>query len=110
MPDLRQAAAAYNNGLLKDNNDSVSRNLLKETEKRGLDPQRLVFAERMNLPDYLARYRTADLFLDTLPFNATGTTASDALWARLPVLTCAGEAFAGRMGSSGPVRNFVCVA
>ena len=84
--------------LLKDN-DSVSRNLLKETEKRGLDPQRLVFAERMNLPDYLARYRTADLFLDTLPFNA-GTTASDALWAGLPVLTCAGEAFAGRMGSS----------
>ncbi len=84
--------------LLKDNS-SVSRNLLSETEKRGLAPQRLVFAERMNLPDYLARYRTADLFLDTLPFNA-GTTASDALWAGLPVLTCTGEAFAGRMGGS----------
>ena len=84
--------------LLKDNS-SVFRNLLKQTEKRGIDPQRLVFAERMNLPDYLARYRMADLFLDTLPFNA-GTTASDALWAGLPVLTCMGEAFAGRMGGS----------
>ena len=51
------------------------------------------------MPDYLARCRSADLFLDTLPFNA-GTTASDALWAGLPVLTCTGEAFASRMASS----------
>ncbi len=51
------------------------------------------------MPDYLARYRAADLFLDTLPYNA-GTTASDALWTGLPVLTCMGEAFSGRMAAS----------
>jgi predicted O-linked N-acetylglucosamine transferase (SPINDLY family) len=49
--------------------------------------------------DHLARYRLADIFLDTLPFNA-GTTASDALWAGLPVITCAGEAMAARMAGS----------
>ncbi len=53
----------------------------------------------MPYPEHLARYRLADLFLDTLPFNG-GTTASDALWAGLPVLTCSGEAFAARMAGS----------
>jgi predicted O-linked N-acetylglucosamine transferase (SPINDLY family) len=58
-----------------------------------------VFGKRLPVPEYLARYRVADLFLDTLPYNA-GTTASDALWAGLPVLTCMGEAFASRVAAS----------
>ncbi len=72
------------------------RNLGREAEKRGIAPGRLVFAPRMALADHLARQRAADLFLDTLPVNAH-TTASDALWAGLPVLTCMGRAFAGRV-------------
>ncbi len=63
QPERQQGSVLW---LLKDNH-SASRNLLKEAGEKGIDPQRLVFAERMNLPDYLARYRTADLFLDTLP-------------------------------------------
>ena len=74
-------------------------NLRKEAAQRGVDPQRLVFAEQMSLPEHLARHRVADLFLDTLPCNAH-TTTSDALWAGLPVLTCAGQAFAGRVAAS----------
>jgi predicted O-linked N-acetylglucosamine transferase (SPINDLY family) len=74
-------------------------NLRREAAAAGVDPARLVFAGRVPYGDYLARYRTADLFLDTLPYNA-GTTASDALWAGLPVLTCAGESLAARMGAS----------
>jgi predicted O-linked N-acetylglucosamine transferase (SPINDLY family) len=66
---------------------------------RGLDPTRLVFAKRMDLPEHLARHKMADLFLDTLPYNAH-TTASDALWSGLPVLTCMGESFASRVGAS----------
>jgi predicted O-linked N-acetylglucosamine transferase (SPINDLY family) len=77
----------------------VQGNLRAEAQRRGVDPARLVFAESLPAALYLARYRAADLFLDTLPYNA-GTTASDALWAGLPVLTCAGEAFASRMGAS----------
>ena len=65
----------------------------------GMDPQRLVFVPRVAARDYLARYRSTDLFLDTWPFNA-GTTASDALWAGLPVLTCMGQAYASRMAGS----------
>jgi predicted O-linked N-acetylglucosamine transferase (SPINDLY family) len=75
-------------------------NLRSEAAARGIDPARLVFAD--TLPDYrdhLARHRAADLFLDTLPFNAH-TTASDALWAGLPVLTCRGRTLAGRVASS----------
>ena len=53
----------------------------------------------MPLEDHLARHRIADLFLDTLPYNAH-TTASDALWAGLPVLTCLGKSFAGRVAAS----------
>jgi predicted O-linked N-acetylglucosamine transferase (SPINDLY family) len=70
-----------------------------EAQSRGIAPSRLVFGGRLPAHEYLARYRTADLFLDTMPYNA-GTTASDALWSGLPVLTCAGETFAGRMGAS----------
>ncbi len=74
-------------------------NLRREAEKRGVAAHRLVFASRMPLADHLARHRNADLFLDTLPYNAH-TTASDALWAGLPVLTLAGEAFASRVAAS----------
>ena len=73
--------------------------LRQQASQRGIAPARLVFASRCGYADYLARYRLADLFLDTLPFNA-GTTASDALWAGLPVLTQTGESFAGRMATS----------
>jgi protein O-GlcNAc transferase len=79
--------------------EPVVDNLRREGAHRGVDPARLVFAPRLPYPDHLNRLRLADLFLDTLPFNA-GTTASDALWAGLPVLTCAGEAFAARMAGS----------
>ena len=84
--------------LLHDNDDAV-RNLRKEAAQRGIDPARLVFAPRQ-LPElHLARHCHADLFLDTLPINAH-TTASDALWAGLPLLTCPGEAFAARVAAS----------
>jgi predicted O-linked N-acetylglucosamine transferase (SPINDLY family) len=73
--------------------------LRREAERRGVRAERLVFAQRMALPDHLARHRNADLFLDTLPYNAH-TTASDALWVGLPVLTCPGEAFASRVAAS----------
>ncbi|HET9107117.1 MAG TPA: tetratricopeptide repeat protein [Steroidobacteraceae bacterium] len=79
--------------------DPLESNLRREARARGVDPQRIVFGGRLPAPEYLARYRAADLFLDTLPYNA-GTTASDALWAGLPVLTCVGETFAGRIGAS----------
>jgi predicted O-linked N-acetylglucosamine transferase (SPINDLY family) len=79
--------------------EQSARNLRKEAMLRGVDSRRLVFAKQMPLPEHLARHRLADLFLDTLPCNAH-TTTSDALWAGLPVLTCAGEAFAGRVAAS----------
>jgi predicted O-linked N-acetylglucosamine transferase (SPINDLY family) len=74
-------------------------NLRREAESRGVAATRLVFAERAPMADHLARHRLADLFLDTLPYNAH-TTASDALWAGLPVLTRLGETFAGRVAAS----------
>ena len=77
----------------------TSENLRRNAALRGVDPSRLVFAGSMPLPDHLARHNLADLFLDTIPYNAH-TTASDALWAGLPVLTCAGESFAGRVAAS----------
>ena len=64
-----------------------------------MDAERLVFARRLPLPLHLARHRAADLFIDTLPCNAH-TTASDALWAGLPVITCIGESFAARVAAS----------
>lgn len=80
-------------------NETAANNLRIEAKNRGFDPQRIVFAPRMALDDHLARHRLADLFLDTLPCNAH-TTASDALWAGLPVLTLPGQTFAGRVGAS----------
>ena len=74
-------------------------NLKKEAEARGIDSQRLIFGEKLSADDYLARYRACDLFLDTSPYNA-GTTASDALWAGIPVLTLIGQSFAGRVAAS----------
>ena len=74
-------------------------NLRREAAARGVAPERLVFAPRVPIDDHLARHRLADLFLDTLPVNAHAT-ASDALWAGLPVLTCMGNTFAGRVGAS----------
>jgi predicted O-linked N-acetylglucosamine transferase (SPINDLY family) len=74
-------------------------NLRREAEARGIDPARLVFAEAADLPLHLARHALADLFLDTLPYNAH-TTASDALWCGLPVLTVRGRTFAGRVAAS----------
>lgn len=79
--------------------NGVEENLRREAAKRGVDPIRLVFAKKLPLADHLARHRNADLFLDTLPYNAH-TTTSDALWAGLPVLTCRGNAFAGRVAAS----------
>ena len=84
--------------LLQDNEQAAS-NLRREAEGMGLDPSRLVFAKRASLAQHLARHRRADLFLDTFPYNAH-TTASDALWAGLPVLTRAGQSFASRVGAS----------
>jgi len=80
-------------------NTIAASNLRKEAEVRGVHPDRLIFAKPMPPPDHLARHRVADLFLDTLPYNAH-TTASDALWAGLPVLTRIGETFAGRVAAS----------
>ena len=75
-------------------------NLRREAVAAGIDPDRLVFASRLpSSADHLARHRLADLFLDTLPYNAH-STASDALWAGLPVLTQIGETFAGRVAAS----------
>jgi predicted O-linked N-acetylglucosamine transferase (SPINDLY family) len=84
---------------LLDDNPAAVRNLKREAEARGVSARRLVFAPRRPLDEHLARHRLADLFLDTLPCNAH-TTASDALWAGLPVLTCTGRTFAGRVAAS----------
>ena len=84
--------------LLEDNATAAS-NLRKEAVARGINSDRLIFAKRMPSPEHLARHRLADLFLDTLPYNAHAT-ATDALWVGLPVLTCLGETFAGRVAAS----------
>jgi predicted O-linked N-acetylglucosamine transferase (SPINDLY family) len=80
-------------------NPKVAANLRAEADKRGVAPERLIFAPKAGVADHLARHRLADLCLDTLPYNAH-TTASDALWAGLPVLTRRGETFAGRVAAS----------
>jgi len=79
--------------------NELERNLRNEAKNRDVNPTRLIFSSRTAYASYLARYRLADLFLDTFPFNG-GTTASDALWVGLPIVTCAGEAFASRMAGS----------
>jgi len=84
---------------LLDDNDSARAHLGKAATVHGIDPARLVFAPRMEQAAHLARHRLADLFLDTLPYNAH-TTASDALWTGLPLVTCAGTSFDGRVAAS----------
>lgn len=84
--------------LLADNQWAEA-NLRKAAAARAIDGQRLIFASRVAPEAYLARYEVADLFLDSFPFNA-GTTANDALWMGLPVLTCAGRTFASRMAGA----------
>ncbi len=79
--------------------DAARRNLLREAERRGVESERLLFAPRLTYGEHLARIPLADLALDTFPFNG-GATTSDVLWAGVPVLTCAGEAFASRMTGS----------
>jgi predicted O-linked N-acetylglucosamine transferase (SPINDLY family) len=74
-------------------------NLIKEAEKRGVTKERLIFAPRVAMAEHMARQSCADLFLDTLPYNAH-TTTSDALWMGLPVLTCSGNTFASRVAGS----------
>ena len=80
-------------------NEWSKANLIKEASLRGVDSARLVFGGRITSEEYLARYRVCNLFLDTFPYNA-GTTASDALWAELPVLTLMGQSFASRIAAS----------
>lgn len=80
-------------------NPAAERNLKREAETSGVSAERLIFAPRLPYADHLARLGLADLFLDTLPYGAH-TTASDALWSGVPVLTCIGRSFAGRVGAS----------
>ncbi len=81
-------------------NSQAVGNLQKEAVRRGVNAERLIFGNYApDHAEHLAKYRSADLFLDTLPYNAH-TTASDALWAGLPVLTCVGESFAARVAAS----------
>jgi protein O-GlcNAc transferase len=80
-------------------NSRAPENLRREARVRGVDPQRLIFAPRLSHTAHLGRLALADLVLDTLPYNAH-TTASDALWSGVPVLTCPGETFASRVAGS----------
>ncbi|SRR5579883_656662 len=84
--------------LLADNRWAAE-NLRREALARGIAPERLVFCGRASNEDHLARHRLADLFLDTFPYNAH-TTASDALWTGLPLVTCSGRSFASRVAGS----------
>ncbi len=80
-------------------NDIVEGNLRREAAARGVAPERLIYTPGLDNPEHLARHRFADLFIDTAPINAH-TTASDALWGGLPVVTCSGEPFASRVAGS----------
>ncbi len=84
---------------LLDRNGTVKDNILAQVRSHGVDSSRVVLAPRVPLPQHLARQQLADLFLDTLPYNAH-VTASDALWVGLPLLTCLGDGFAGRVAGS----------
>ncbi len=84
---------------LLESSSTAAANLRRAAERLGIDPARLIFTGHMSPPDHLARHRRADLFLDSWPCNAH-TTASDALWAGLPVLTLAGESFPSRVAAS----------
>jgi predicted O-linked N-acetylglucosamine transferase (SPINDLY family) len=80
-------------------NEMAASNLRKEATSRNIEPSRIVFAKRIPNEEHLARYRLADLFLDTFPYNAH-TTASDALWVGTPILTLEGATFASRVAAS----------
>ena len=84
--------------LLADNQWSEA-NLKQEAKAKAIDPERLIFGPRLSPDNYLARYQVAELFLDSFPFNA-GTTANDALWMGLPLLTLSGRSFASRMAGA----------
>jgi predicted O-linked N-acetylglucosamine transferase (SPINDLY family) len=84
---------------LLDENPTATANLKREAQQRGIDPARLVFSGRIELSEHFARNRVADLFLDTFPYTAH-STACDALWSGLPVLTRMGESFASRVAGS----------
>lgn len=84
---------------LKKPGEAAAKNLKQAAQAHGIDPQRLVFAAGAPLDVHFARHALADLFLDTLPYNAHAT-ACDALWAGLPVLTCLGTSYAGRVAAS----------
>jgi protein O-GlcNAc transferase len=84
--------------LLIDNADAM-RNLQREAQARGIDPARIISAPRIPVEEHLSRQRLAGLFLDTFPINAH-TTASDALWTGLPLVTCRGRSFVARVAAS----------
>jgi len=84
---------------LSEGNVATQENLRREAQRRNVDPDRLIFKSRLPMAEHLARHRHADLFLDTFYYNAH-TTASDALYAGLPVVTCLGDTFAGRVAAS----------
>jgi predicted O-linked N-acetylglucosamine transferase (SPINDLY family) len=84
---------------LVDNGEATTTNLKKEAISRGVDPDRIIFAKNIPIPEYLARFKLADLFLDTYPYNA-GTVGSDALRMGLPLLTLCGNTFSSRMAAS----------
>ena len=84
---------------LLESNRECSENLRREAEARGVAGERLIFAPLASLQNHMARLRLADLAIDTLPYNAH-TTGSDALWAGVPLVTCRGRAFAGRVAAS----------
>jgi predicted O-linked N-acetylglucosamine transferase (SPINDLY family) len=84
---------------LLEDNLTATNNLKLEANKRDIDVKRIIFARRMKMSDHLARLKVADLFIDTLPYNAH-TSASDGLWVGLPFLTLAGDTFASRVGAS----------
>jgi protein O-GlcNAc transferase len=84
---------------LLEDNAIVAGNLRREAQARGIAPERLVFAPRTTPAEHLARQKLADLFLDTLPYNAH-TTGSDALWVGLPIVTCPGPTFSSRVAAS----------
>ena len=84
--------------LLSDNTQAIN-NLKSEAKNRNINPERIIFAKRVNISENLNRYKLADLFLDTFPCSAH-TTANDVLWAGTPLLTLIGESFASRVSAS----------
>jgi predicted O-linked N-acetylglucosamine transferase (SPINDLY family) len=96
--EILKATSQSSLWILRDNGEA-EKNLIAEAINYGINPNRLIFASRMKSSEHIGRHKLADLFLDTLPYNAH-TTASDALWAGLPLLTLKGKTFPGRVGAS----------